>query len=90
MSIMKRISAPRPARRAFNPRSLFVLLLAAAALCGCARYDMTLTNGGKVTNVRKPKFNKDGGYWSYIAANGVTNIIPAGRVVSVGPHEKTK
>ena len=90
MSTMKRISDPRPARRALHPRSLFVLLLAAATLCGCVRYDMTLTNGGKVTNIRKPKISKDHSYWSYVTDNGTTNIVPAGRVISVGPHEKTK
>jgi hypothetical protein len=51
---------------------------------------MTLTNGGKVTNIRKPKISKDHSYWSYVTDKGTTNIIPAGRVISVSPHEKTK
>ena len=63
MSTIERISAAKPVRRALNPRAFFALLLAAAALCGCARrYDMTLTNGGRVTNVRKPIRSKEGGY----------------------------
>ena len=86
MSTIDRISAPRPLRRALRPRTIFALLLAAAALGGCARYDMTLTNGGRVTNVRKPTRSKDGSYWSYVTASGTTNTVPAGRVISIVRH----
>jgi len=86
MSIIERISVQRPARRALNPRTLFVLLLAAAVLCGCARYDITLTNGGSVTNVRKPKLDKQRGSWTYVTSDGKTNIISASRVINVVPH----
>lgn len=86
MNIIERISAVWLVRPALKPRALFALLLTAATLCGCARYDMTLTNGGRVTNVRKPTYNKQGGYYSYVTAGGQTNIVPASRVVSVVPH----
>jgi hypothetical protein len=86
MSIVEPISAHRPVGRALKPRALFALLLTAAALCGCARYDMTLTNGGQVTNVRKPELDKQGGYWSYVTASGQKIKIPASRVVTIVPH----
>ena len=87
MSTIERISAPKPVRRALNPRVMFTLLLAAAALCGCARrYDMTLTNGGKVTNVRKPIRSKEGGSYICTTANGQQLVIPADRVLSIVPH----
>ena len=86
MSTIEPISAPRPARRALRPRTFFALLLTAAALCGCARYDIALTNGGGVINVRKPTMSKDGSYWSYITAKGTTNTIPASRVINVVRH----
>ncbi len=89
MSTIKRISAPRPARRPLGPRTLFALLLTAAALCACARYDMTLTNGGSVTNVPKPTRSKDGSYWSFVTAGGKTNVIPASRVLNVYRHGDT-
>ena len=87
MSTIERISAPKPVRRALNPRALFALLLAAANLCGCARrYDMTLTNGGRVTNVRKPIRSKEGGNFTFIAADGKQHVISADRVLSIVPH----
>jgi hypothetical protein len=86
MSIIERIAARKPAGRALNPRAIFALLLTAAALCGCARYDMTLTNGGTVTNVRRPKLDKEGGCWIYVTASGQKIKIPASRVVTIVPH----
>ena len=89
MSIIQRISGGGPARRAFQPRVFFVLLLAAAALCGCVRYDMTLTNGERITNVRKPEYNPKGGYWTYTSPSGKKYTISASRVVNVVPHGDT-
>ena len=86
MSIIERISGHRPVRRALIPRAIFASLLTAAALCGCVRYDMTLTNGGAVTNVRKPILDKQGASWIYISHDGKTNSISASRVVKIVPH----
>ena len=87
MSTIERISDPGRVRRALNPRAIFALFLTAAALCGCARrYDVTLTNGGRMSNVRKPVLSQEGGYYTCTAANGQKISIPANRVLSVVPH----
>jgi hypothetical protein len=89
MSIIKRILVPRSIRRTPGPRTLFVLLLTAAALCGCARrYDILLVNGDRVTNVRKPTFDTQAGYWTFVAG-GAKHVISAGRVVNIVPHGDT-
>jgi len=90
MSTHERISAAKSARRALTPGNLLVLLLAAGVLCGCARrYDITLTNGQQLTNVRKPKLNKAGGYYYFVDGRGRTNVISASRVVEIDPHQKS-
>jgi hypothetical protein len=90
MNIIERMAAPRPVRRALARPIIFALLLAASAFCGCVHYDMTLTNGGRVTNVRKPTYNAEGGYWTYVTADGKHITLPASRVVSVVPHGDKK
>ena len=52
--------------------------------------DMTLTNDGRMTNVRKPVRSKDGAYYTIKTADGKTYTIPASRVVSIVPHGDTK
>jgi len=87
MSTIEHISAPRPVRRALSPRTIFALLLTAAAFCGCVRrYDVTLTNGGRMTNVRKPTRSKEGGVYTVTTSSGQTITIPASRVVNIVPH----
>jgi len=87
MSIIERISARGTVRPALNPRTLFALLLTAAALCGCARrYDITLTNGGRMENVRKPVRSKEGGDWTCTTASGQKLTISSSRVLSIVPH----
>lgn len=77
------------ARRALRARTFAALLLAAGVLAGCARrYDMILTNGQKLTNIRKPTRNQQGGYYSFIDARGHTNFISVARVTLVEPHRK--
>ena len=89
MSTDERISAAKTARRALKPGNFLVLLLAAGVICGCARrYDITLTNGQQLTNVRKPKLNKAEGYYYYVDGRGRTNVISAARVVEIDPHQK--
>ncbi len=89
MSTIERISARGTVRRGLSPRLWFSLLLAASVLCGCVRYDMTLTNGAKVTNVPKPKRSQDGTYYTIKMNNGTTYTIPASRVVNIAPHGDT-
>jgi hypothetical protein len=69
---------------------ILVLLLASGALAGCARrYDMILTNGQELTNVRRPTLSPDHSFYSYVLPNGRTNYISQSRVTLVQPHQKT-
>ena len=62
-------------------------LLSAILLAGCAhRYDMTLTNGVKITNVTKPMLNREQSVYTYKDVNGRICYISSGRVVEIGPH----
>jgi len=91
MSIIECISACGPIRRVPPARTLFALLLAAAALCGCARhYDILLINSRQpITNVRIPDLDKNLGYYTYITAGGHRFTIPAGQVTYICPHGDT-
>ena len=80
------MTTQRNAVRRFGSRALLVLLLAVTALCGCARYDVVMTNGRGMTNVKKPIRSKDGTYYTVKLPSGKEEIIPAGRVVSIVPH----
>jgi hypothetical protein len=71
-------------------KRICALLLTAAVLCGCVRYDMTLTNGQRVANVRKPTRSKDGTTYTFVSADGKTFTVPARRVISIAPHKETK
>jgi hypothetical protein len=92
MSIDQRILAEGrtgPARTiGFLKRAgLLPALLCAALLGGCAHcYDMTLTNGERVTNVTKPVLDKQKGVFTYKDVAGHLHHISAGRVVDIGPH----
>ncbi len=62
-------------------------LFSAALLAGCAhRYDMTLTNGQRVTNVTKPVLKRDVGAYFYKDVAGNVHHVSAGRVVEIAPH----
>jgi hypothetical protein len=66
---------------------LLPLLFSAALLAGCAhRYDMTLTNGVRVTNVTKPILNREEGVFTYKDVAGNVKHINSGRVVDIAPH----
>ena len=59
----------------------------AALLAGCAhRYDMTLTNGTRITNVSKPEFHKDEGAYYYKDVTGKVHHVNSGHVVEIKPH----
>jgi hypothetical protein len=71
---------PKPAR-------LLAWVLAATLLAGCAHhYDITLTNGIRLTNVTKPVLDRDSGVYTYKDLNGRVRHVFAGRVVEIGPH----
>ena len=68
----------------------FLVLLAAVLLAGCVRYDVTLSNGTKLTNVRKPVLDQQTDQYLVKNANGKTMHIPSGRVREIAPHEEQK
>jgi hypothetical protein len=88
MKTTQSISAPGQVGRA-GFRAIFVVLLAAAVFCGCARYDVLMTNGRGMTNVRKPVRSEDGTYYTVKLPSGKVETIPAGRVVAIVPHGDT-
>jgi hypothetical protein len=62
-------------------------LFFAALLTGCAhRYDMTLTNGARITNVSKPEFHRDEGTYYYKDVTGKVHHVNSGHVVEIKPH----
>ena len=59
----------------------------AALLAGCAhRYDMTLTNGMRISNVTKPQLYRDEGAFYYRDVAGKIHHVSAGKVVEIKPH----
>jgi hypothetical protein len=61
----------------------------AALLAGCAhRYDMTLTNGTRITNVSKPEFHRDEGAYYYKDVTGRVRHVNSGHVVEITPHSR--
>ena len=74
-------------RPALNRAKILPWLVAAGLLAGCAhRYDITLTNGERVTNVTKPRLNRDAGAFFYKDVAGNDHHVSAGRVVDIAPH----
>jgi hypothetical protein len=67
-----------------------ILLSLCAGLSGCARYDMQLTNGMRITNVKKPVVNKSAGVVEYTDAAGHKMTVSMARVVEIEPHKKQK
>ena len=49
-------------------------------------YDMTLTNGMRITNVTKPVLDRGEGAFYYKNVAGTVRHISAGRVVEIKPH----
>jgi hypothetical protein len=89
MKAHESISTDGSARRSSSTRYVLALLLAAATLAGCVRrYDIMLTNGGELTNVRKPTRDETNGYYTYLNSKGQTNIISIGRVIEIHPHQR--
>jgi hypothetical protein len=66
---------------------LFAGLAALLLLTGCAhRYDVTLTNSMRLTNVSKPVLDRSAGVYVYKDASGKEVRISASRVVAIDPH----
>jgi hypothetical protein len=66
-------------------------LLGAVFLTGCMHnYDITLTNGMKISRVSKPKLNKETGVYAYKDIRGEKKSISAARVIQIAPHSDKK
>jgi hypothetical protein len=62
-------------------------LVGACLLSGCAQhYDMVLTNGVRITNVRKPVLDHANSVYVYKDVAGNEHYITSGRVVEIKPH----
>jgi hypothetical protein len=60
-------------------------------LAGCAhRYDITLTNSVRLTNVSKPVLDREAGVYLYKDVTGKEHKIMAGRVVQIDPHSSKR
>ena len=71
----------------FKWAKLLPTFFCAALLAGCAhRYDMTLTNGTRITNVSKPEFHRDEGAYYYKDVTGKVRHINSGHVIEIKPH----
>jgi hypothetical protein len=67
--------------------SLLSCLCAAMLLMGCARhYDLTLTDGTRITNVTKPVLDRQTGVFSYKDVTGHVHQKNAAHVVEIAPH----
>jgi hypothetical protein len=91
MSIEKNLSkAVSLLTKSFHLRKLVKILplfSSTALLAGCAhRYDITLTNGVRLTNVTKPVLHRDDGVFIYKDVTGKEHHVNAARVVDIGPH----
>ena len=70
-------------------KKVLPLLVTALLLAGCAhRYDMTLTNGVRVTNVTKPVLNVDSGQFTYKDVAGTERHVSQSRVLEIKPHSR--
>jgi hypothetical protein len=69
-------------------KTLFALFTA-VLLVGCARYDVTLNNGSKLSNVSKPKLDKERQVY-VISGGGKTREIKSSRIVLIEPHQEEK
>ena len=70
--------------------NLALLLAASVLMTGCAHYDVSLNNGTKFTNVRKPVLNKETGYYTIKNATGKAFTVKASRVLVIEPHQSAK
>ena len=73
--------------RGSSAAKILAWLFSATLLEECAHhYDITLTNGERVTNVTKPILDRDSGVFAYKDVAGQVHHLSAGRVVEIDPH----
>jgi hypothetical protein len=66
-------------------------MAALVLLAGCAhRYDITLTNSVRLTNVSKPLLDRSAGVYVYKDVNGQEHRINASRVVEIDSHSSKR
>ena len=70
-------------------KRIFVLLCATVLLSGCVRYDVTLTNATQLTNVPKPRHDKNRDVY-IIKSGDRETVIPSYRIISIEPHQESK
>ena len=72
----------------FNPvKIFFILLFFTVVLVGCkSSYDITLSNGRKVTGVSKPVFDERLGLYRFKMADGKEARLSSSRVRLIEPH----
>ncbi len=72
-------------------KMLFPALAAVLLLAGCAhRYDVTLTNGVRLTNVSRPLLDRESGVYVYKDIAGHKRQVIASRVEEIEPHSSRK
>lgn len=70
-------------------KKVLPVLVTALLLAGCAQhYDMTLTDGVRVTNVTKPILNEEAGSYSYKDVAGNVRHVSQSRVLEIKPHSR--
>jgi hypothetical protein len=70
-------------------KKVLPLLVTMLLLAGCAHhYDMTLTNGVRVTNVSKPVLNPESGMYTYKDVAGTVRHVSQSRVLEIKPHSR--
>jgi hypothetical protein len=71
-------------------KKVLPVLAVTLLLAGCAHhYDMTLTNGIRITNVTKPVLNNDTEQFSYKDVAGNEHRVSAARVLEIKPHSNS-
>ena len=71
----------------FGFAKILFLLALLVALSGCkTSYDVTLTNGSKVTDVSKPVLDKTTGQYRFQMADGREVKVLSTRVRTIEPH----
>lgn len=81
-----------PGRKRDQPdmKKLIVMLFAVVCLSGCARYDVSLNNGTRMVNMRRPVLDKQNHIYIIKDASGNKHEVPQGKVSLIEPHKKSK
>lgn len=57
---------------------------------GCTGYDITLSNGSKISGVSKPRLDPESRVYVFKDASGQPGYVNAGRVRVIEPHQRIK